>query len=121
VGEGSQFNPSRKKALSHVSAVESVDAALKDWGQTNCITVATHARPIENVDSWTFKALKEYLHTPGNSVFLLWGTGSGLTEDFLKSCNGVLEPIRGAPPLDFRHLSVRSAASICLDRLMGPW
>nr|WP_295900801.1 RNA methyltransferase [uncultured Bdellovibrio sp.] len=32
-----------------------------------------------------------------------------------------MESIRGAPPKDYRHLSVSSAVSICLDRVMGPW
>lgn len=38
----------------------------------------------------------------------------------MQSCDGVLESIRGAPPNDYRHLSVRSAVSIYLDRIMGP-
>ncbi len=55
------------------------------------------------------------------SIFLVFGTGFGMTEDLLKSCDLLLEPMRGAPPLDYRHLSVRSAVSICLDRLLGAW
>nr|HPI41871.1 RNA methyltransferase [Pseudobdellovibrionaceae bacterium] len=39
---------------------------------------------------------------------------------FLKSCDGVLEGIQGASVDNYRHLSVRSAVSICLDRLLSP-
>ncbi len=55
------------------------------------------------------------------SLILVFGTGFGMTEDLLKGCDLLLEPMRGAPPLDYRHLSVRSAVSICLDRLLGAW
>jgi hypothetical protein len=119
VGEGSKFNEFRKRALTDVYTAESVEKALADWGPAKVI--ATHARPVPGVPSLTFPQLKEVLYTPGERVFLLFGTGFGLTEEFMQSCDGVLESIRGAPPLDFRHLSVRSAVSICLDRLLGPW
>jgi hypothetical protein len=54
-------------------------------------------------------------------LFILFGTGFGLTEEVMRSCSAVIEPIRGASLDDYRHLSVRSAVSICLDRLLGPW
>lgn len=120
-GQGSKFNPSRKVALSRVTTAVSYEAALKDWGVPGAMTVATHARPIEGVQTLSFRDLRESLHEQGKPVFLLFGTGFGMTEDFMKGCSAILEPIRGAPPDDFRHLSVRSAVSICLDRLMGAW
>lgn len=119
-GEGSKFNQYRKRALTDVHTAESIDQAIADWGG-DCITIATHARPVPGVKTYSFQELKELAHTPGKRVFLIFGTGFGLTEPFMQSCDGVLESIRGAPPLDFRHLSVRSAVSICLDRIMGPW
>ena len=54
-------------------------------------------------------------------IFLCFGTGFGLTEETMRACDYLLEPIRGASSDDYRHLSVRSAVSICLDRLLGPW
>ena len=54
-------------------------------------------------------------------IFLCFGTGFGLTEETMRACDYLLEPIRGASSDDYRHLSVRSAVSICLDRLFGPW
>ncbi|MCB0412258.1 MAG: hypothetical protein KDD22_07010, partial [Bdellovibrionales bacterium] len=38
-----------------------------------------------------------------------------------EECDALLEPIKGVGAQDYRHLSVRSAVSICLDRLLGAW
>ena len=50
-------------------------------------------------------------------IYLIFGTGWGLTEEMVKSCDYILEPVWGRG--DFNHLSVRSAASIILDRLLA--
>lgn len=121
VGEGAKFNPYRRTALSNVRTAPNLDAAIRDWG-TDCFTVATHARPVDKTKLYTFKGLHEEIRQKDSKpCFLIFGTGFGLTEEFMQGCDGVLESIRGAPPKDYRHLSVRSAVSICLDRVMGPW
>ncbi len=121
VGEGSKFNPYRKTALSNVLTAPSLEAAKADWG-VDCFTVATHARPVPGTQQFSFPELHQTIRKPGaKPCFLIFGTGFGLTEEFMQSCDGVLESIKGAPPQDYRHLSVRSAVSICLDRVMGPW
>lgn len=121
VGQGAQFNPSRRKALTSVRAVESLEKALAHWNVPEARVVATHARPVFGAKSIGFAELKKAMHQEQQPCFLLFGTGSGMTDEFMKNCGFVLESIKGAPPDDFRHLSVRSAVSICLDRLMGPW
>jgi hypothetical protein len=121
VGEGSKFNPYRKTALHNVHTAPSIESAIRDWG-VDCLTIATHARPVEGAKHYTFQALRQEIRGPAaKPCFLIFGTGFGLTDEFMRSCSGVLESIRGAPPKDYRHLSVRSAVSICLDRVMGPW
>jgi hypothetical protein len=50
-------------------------------------------------------------------TLLLLGTGWGLTEEILAQSDHVLEPIMGRT--DYNHLSVRSAAAIVFDRLLG--
>lgn len=121
VGTGSKYNPMRRTALTMVKTAENVEKALEDWGVTGAITVATHARPVEGAKFYKFSDLRKALHEDDQPIFLLFGTGFGLTEDFMRNCGGVLESIRGAPPQDYRHLSVRSAVSIILDRLLGSW
>ncbi|MGL5950307.1 MAG: RNA methyltransferase, partial [Cetobacterium sp.] len=41
----------------------------------------------------------------------------GLIDEVMNMSDYILEPIRGAA--DYNHLSVRSAVSIILDRLLG--
>ena len=52
------------------------------------------------------------------NYFLLLGTGYGMTKEAMDSADYRLTPIEGAG--EYNHLSVRSAASIILDRLLGP-
>lgn len=120
VGLGAKFNPYRKTALGQVKAVPTLDKALQDWGR-KCITIGTHARSVPGVKDWTIPELREHLEEPENACFLLFGTGFGMTTEYMQGLDGVLESIRGAPPKDYRHLSVRSAVSIYLDRILGPW
>jgi hypothetical protein len=119
VGEGSKFNPMRKTALRDVKTAENLEKAMADWGHPNARVVATHARTLPGQESYTFSSFKVALETEDQPYVLIFGTGFGLTQDFMKGCYGVLEPIRGSSKDDYRHLSVRSAVSICLDRLLG--
>ena len=122
IGDGAEFNPMRKTALTMVHTAESLEAALKDWGG-NPSLVSTHARAVDGVPAIGFRDLRAKIEGAGDEeqLFLLFGTGFGLTEEMMRSCTYLLEPIRGASKDDYRHLSVRSAVSICLDRLLGPW
>ena len=51
-------------------------------------------------------------------VLLLLGTAQGLAPEVLARCDGVLRPIRD---LGYNHLSVRSAAAILADRILGDY
>lgn len=120
VGQGSSYNVSRKKALENTFTAESLDKAIEDWNpQGPVLKIGTHARPVDETAFYTVPQLKECLWKKNQNVFLLFGTGFGLTQSYMQSLDGILESIRGAPPDDFRHLSVRSAVSIYLDRLLG--
>lgn len=121
VGAGSKYNPMRQTALGPVRTAESLEKALLDWQAQDPMIIATHARSVAGAPLYSFKQLKLALHEQKKPCFLLFGTGFGMTDEYMSKCTGVLESIKGAPPEDYRHLSVRSAVSICLDRLMGPW
>ena len=124
VGEGAHYNPSRRIALEDVRTASSLEEAIRDWGVSDCLKIATHARPVEGTRHWTIADLRTHLAGPPETtrpVFLLFGTGYGMPDSYMQKLDGVLESIRGAPPRDFRHLSVRSAVSIYLDRVLGPW
>lgn len=120
VGEGSKFNPMRRTALRDVRTAPNIVAAMQDWGHPEAKTIVTSARTDEGQQkSYTFASFKETLITDDHPYFLIFGTGFGLTRDFIANCHGMIEPIKGASIDDYRHLSVRSAVSICLDRLLG--
>lgn len=119
VGEGSKFNPMRKTALRDVRTASNLSEALKDWGHPEARAIVTSARNYEGLARFSFSSLKNELEVSSNPYILVFGTGFGLTREFIESCYGLLSPIQGDSDDDYRHLSVRSAVSICLDRLLG--
>ena len=118
-GWGSTYNPKRKMALEllqvEVSIADAVADIEKRTGRKPKLVVTGAAgRP----NSVSFPELKTLIDAdPEHPFLLLLGTGWGLTEDVFKKSDYVLEPISGGG--DYNHLSVRSAASIMLDRLFG--
>ena len=117
-GYGSDYNPTRKEALTLARICDVLDDVIisieQETGQKPLI-VATSARRAGQRTSFT--ALKEMLHRETRPFLVLFGTGWGLTEVTLSQADYVLEPIQGRT--EFNHLSVRSAAAIILDRLLG--
>ena len=63
-----------------------------------------------------YESIKEILSEASQPFLLLFGTGWGLTEEVMRNCDYILAPIEGS---HYNHLSVRSAAAIILDRLLG--
>lgn len=123
-GAGSDLNQNRQNALAKTKAVATVEEALKDIGHAETFVVTTAAREIPGPESVSFKALKSEISKENKDlppILLLFGTGSGLHDDVIQSSDALLEPIWGASEDKYRHLSVRSAVSICLDRLTASW
>ena len=116
-GWGSTYNPDRKEALSIAKAVSSIAEAVHEMqtGFDNPVRViATGARPRANCIS--FESLRSELKDSSSPVLILLGTGWGLSDEVFEQCSDVLEPIETGS--GYNHLSVRSAASIMLDRLL---
>jgi len=82
--------------------------------------VATSARKVPGVAPVEFAALRRDLAADPAPVLLVFGTGWGLMAEVLEAADVLLPPLSGpAGPGGFNHLSVRSAVSIVLDRLLG--
>ena len=117
-GYGSRYNTTRKEALALTRICDALDDAIiaieRETGEKPII-VATSARPISNRAS--FAALRDMLNRETRPFLILFGTGWGLTETILLQSDYVLEAVEGRG--DYNHLSVRSAAAIILDRLLG--
>ncbi|MDY6954498.1 MAG: RNA methyltransferase [Thermodesulfobacteriota bacterium] len=116
-GAGAAYNPDRRDALRLLRVVASLDVALDEISASGLgrpLTVATDARPYAG--SISYKRLLEELKSR-RPCLLLFGTAWGLTQAFMEEADYVLAPIKG--PTVYNHLSVRSAAAIVLDRLLG--
>src|SRR4051794_26640135 len=61
-GQGSRYNPKRKTALGDVRTAPTLEKALTDWGVEKPLIIATHARPVDGVKSYSFSELKSHLH-----------------------------------------------------------
>jgi tRNA (guanine37-N1)-methyltransferase len=117
-GYGSQYNVTRKQALEIARIADTLDGALIDIERETGekpIIVATSARSGANRIS--FNRLRDMLNNNSRPFVILFGTGWGLTETVFSQSDYVLEPIVGHT--EYNHMSVRSAAAIILDRLMG--
>jgi hypothetical protein len=109
----------RKTAIENVQLAETVEEALKAF-PIKPLLVATSAQNLTQYPKISFGQLRERIwHDRSRPTFILFGTGWGMTDEVLKQCDFVLDPIRGSSADDYRHLSVRSAVAICLDRLLG--
>lgn len=117
-GWGAVYNPKRKAALELMQVVDSLDMALDDLEKSHgkrAKIVVTGAQGRAN--SISSAQLGELFRDAAQPYLLLFGTGWGMTEEIFNRADYVLEPIRGRGT--YNHLSVRSAAAIILDRLLG--
>jgi tRNA (guanine37-N1)-methyltransferase len=114
-GPGAKANPDRAEALSRISVVQDLDEAVlriqERSGQRPWI-VATSARPGGDL---TVRQVRRMLQD--QPVCLILGTGRGLAPQVIRQAHGTLASIRGLG--GYNHLSVRSAASILVDRILG--
>ncbi len=117
-GWGATYNPKRRAALELVRVAASLEAACAELAadsgkQVRVILTGAGGRP----EAVSFAELAKNLRTTHAHYLLVFGTGWGLTEELFARADLVLEPVRG--PGSYNHLSVRSAAAIILDRLLG--
>ncbi len=120
-GAGSRYNPKRRAALELIrikTALDDVIDHIKAKEKATPVTVVTSAdqRLMNDRRKIGFYQFREMLKK--ESVYLLiFGTGWGLSRRILARADYLLEPVTGCT--GYNHLSVRSAASIILDRLLG--
>lgn len=116
-GHGSTYNPARKEALDRVCVVDSlasVIALLTERYGKRPLLVTTSALLRETTIG--YGALTERIKNQ-EPILLVFGTAHGLAPEIIALSDTTLPPIKGGT--DYNHLSVRSAVSIILDRLLG--
>ena len=116
-GVGADYNPKRRSALELIRVQDSFPEMLEQIAEAEGqfpVTIATSAR--NYAANISYEKFRSMLNN-GKPHVLILGTAWGLAEEFISSADYVLEPIAGKA--GYNHLSVRSAAAIMLDRLLG--
>ena len=116
-GPGGKGNPYRATALTGISICQSLEEAIcqiADQTGSRPRVIATSAKGSGSI---TMSRVKNFLEQ--GPVLIVLGTGSGLSPGIISMADAVLRPLRYLSP--FNHLSVRSAASILVDRIIGDY
>ncbi|MDH4333380.1 MAG: RNA methyltransferase [Desulfobulbaceae bacterium] len=116
-GHGATYNPKRKDALSLVrichDLAELYELVQAKW-QRRPTVLATSAK--QNANQLDYAQARRRIFA-GEPHLILFGTGWGMTPEVLADVDALLPPITGYG--EYNHLSVRSAAAIVLDRVLG--
>lgn len=112
------YNPDRKAALAEAELIDSIEDAIAEItrieGKKPCVVVT--GANFEKYDGKE-KELMHKIRLDQTPMFLLFGTGWGLTAPVVEQADFRLEPIFGIADDGYNHLSVRSAVAIYCDRL----
>ena len=117
-GDGIEFNKNRKEAFENTDLSDSVESAVAAIAEIEGKTpkvITTSAKIFPNTVS--YDALGKEMVEDETPYLILFGTGWGLTNEIMDMSYKILGPVRGKTK--YNHLSVRSAVSIILDRLLG--
>ncbi len=116
-GYGATYNPARKEALGIVRLADSLQTAVDEltaiYGRRPFL-VGTSAQLQAKTVTFSQLRAKVACREP---LLLIFGTAHGLAPELMAMTDAVLPPIQQGA--DYNHLSVRSAVSIILDRLLG--
>ncbi len=113
-GFGASYNPDRRQALDVLQIKNQLEDAVADWRDLNSgagVAVLTGAR---HQNALGFSEARQL--AAEQPVMLVFGTGHGLAPVLYMPERPCLEPIKSG---GYNHLSVRTAAAIILDRLIG--
>jgi hypothetical protein len=115
-GSGSRRIPDRVPPMRGLRVVSSLADALEQSGPGTELWV-TSAR--ESGKGISHPAARALLETEGAPILIAFGTGWGLADEVMERADRYLAPIRSPRADGFNHLSVRAAAAIIFDRLLG--
>jgi hypothetical protein len=116
-GVGKELHPSRCEALRCLRVVDDIAQVRQDirreWGEEPTVWATTASR---QATALPYREARRQLSESGPKLILL-GTAWGLAPSLLQGIDAVLETIRWEGT--YNHLSVRCAAAILVDRLLG--
>lgn len=116
-GIGSHHNQARSQAMEYVYVVDTIEDAIESITQSvGCspFVIATSASAIPTLSYCDVRDI-----AAEKAVLILFGTSHGLAPEVYTLVDGILPPIRYIG--GYNHLSVRSAVSITIDRIVGDY
>ena len=120
-GEGPRYNPIRSEAFKRVRVAHSIEEIVEELRRhsTTPLRVVGTGASLTS-DTISYATLRDAIATEEGTVLLLFGTGWGLVDEVLKSCDFLLPGVHAVPSrAGYNHLPVRAAVAIILDRLTG--
>ncbi|ABV32694.1 MULTISPECIES: RNA methyltransferase [Pseudothermotoga] len=115
---GRERNFSRTQALELVDIKSYLEEVIEEIeNETNKKPVMFFTSAKKRPNTLTYAQAREFIKKTDRPVLILFGTSWGLPNEVLQICDYALEPIRADS--DYNHLSVRAAAAIIIDRLIG--
>jgi hypothetical protein len=118
-GAGGRRIPDRRTALERVKVVADLEAASADLAASAPVELWATAAKLRGGVATTFGQARALLEADGPAVMVCFGTGWGLSHEFLAAATLRLEPLSALRDSGYNHLSVRAACAITLDRLLG--
>lgn len=127
-GPGRRLHPERGETLEQQIAVVSdldaaIDAVEAEEGRRRPFLVGTSAQPGQNGQSGremtSYSSLRKRLREVPEPGIILFGTSWGLAPEVMDRIDIRLPPVLGDAETEYNHLSVRAAAAVILDRLLG--
>jgi hypothetical protein len=115
-GSGSRRIPDRVPPMRGLRIVSTLDDALAACGAGTELWVTSAKggdKCLGHADA------RARVASDGPPILITFGTGWGLADEIMQRADWLLEPIRSPRPDGFNHLSVRAAAAITFDRLLG--
>lgn len=116
---GIEYNHSRHVAVQAIKVMDTIDQVIEKitvQEGKKPLLMATSARVVGDVELISYYDQAK-VWSQDRPVLFIFGTGRGLTKQFLARCDFLLRPLHGFS--SYNHLSVRSAAAIIFDRWMG--
>ncbi len=117
--QGAKYNQTRQQAVSLVKQLASFDeliAAIERQEGVKPIIVTTSAKDHPFGKKIDYQSQTE-VWRHNRPILFVFGTGQGLSDHILAKSDYLLVPLQGLS--NYKHLSVRSAVSIILDRWLG--
>jgi len=119
-GKGAKYNSNRNNAIKNIIPIKSIEELFEYFRDNPPLIFATSAKEVSEFKFISGEAIAEnearkIMLNSDRPVLLLFGTGWGLTDEIMSMADYILKPIKGLT--SYRHLSVRSACAIILDRL----